>query len=304
MVLSELKASIIGTENGFKLLRFYLSPKSEAPVDRLAWEVAYLFNLFLDNHHRENGLRLLRCYILQAGDMQDDCAFHREDTEIEYAFKAPVVEGGAACHRLQATHKQEKRKDWLSWSANKDAQSPTRSLLLLRQGGTRCLHITPLWTTHVATFASMLRRAGYHMEKRMMQSTVHLLEASLRDRLAGRSPLHHEIAEVDKLLDSSWCGTSLRRDFIRGALLDLLLLALAYGVGVVVLDDNEACRLNRPSARTLVMRVDSTMLNFEPAAILDEEEKSCDLCVDLDPSEFVNESVVWCGPTHLRVAAI
>eukprot|EP00971_Amphidinium_carterae_P352149 6492452-Amphidinium_carterae.1 len=104
MVLSQLKVSIFGAENGFKLLRLYVMPTSGASLERMAWEIAYLFNLYIDNCHRENGLRLLRCYILQAGDMQDDCGFHREDTHIEYAFQAPVEGGGVANAISSLTH--------------------------------------------------------------------------------------------------------------------------------------------------------------------------------------------------------
>eukprot|EP00971_Amphidinium_carterae_P102466 2028532-Amphidinium_carterae.1 len=57
MLLSQPKVSIFGTGNGFKILRIYLLPTSSAPIERMAWELAYLFNLSMDSCHRENGLR-------------------------------------------------------------------------------------------------------------------------------------------------------------------------------------------------------------------------------------------------------
>eukprot|EP00971_Amphidinium_carterae_P024581 484648-Amphidinium_carterae.1 len=314
MVLSQLKVSIFGSENGFKLLRFYLRPIARASVERMAWEVAYLFNLYMDNCQRENGLRLLRCYILQAGDMQDDCEFPRDNTNEEYAFQR-VAEGGGGyvtvCHRTLWMLERNVTVSYMlkplrAWLMQNDVLKHLGGYLPLKicQGGGRILLVAHPSTSHVATFASMMHRLGYRADKHTVQAIVRMLEGSLRERLASCPPLQAELMEVDKLLDGSWCGEALRRDFIRGALLDLLVLASVFKVGVVILDDNENCRMNWPSTRTVVLRVDSSSLVFEPIAILDGNGKVCDLCVDLDLSELLREQVVWCGPTHLQVAAI
>eukprot|EP00971_Amphidinium_carterae_P254436 5051253-Amphidinium_carterae.1 len=287
MVLSQMKVAICGSENGFKLLRFYLQPMSVA-VERMAWEVAYLFNLYMDNRQRENGLRLLRCYILQAGDLQDDCEFPREDGNAEYAFQEVAEGGGNEVAILQ---------DDLNFC---DSDCPLR----LRQGGANNVLVAPSSMSHVASFAGMMHKLGHRSDKYSVQSIIRMLEGSLREHLASAAPLQRELEEVDKLLDINWCGEELRRDFIRGALLDLLVLASVFEVGVVVLDDNENCRMNWPSSRTVVLRVYSISLDFEPIAILDGKGKVCDLCMDLNLPDLLCQHAVWCGPTHLQVAAI
>eukprot|EP00971_Amphidinium_carterae_P347444 6489457-Amphidinium_carterae.2 len=97
---------------------------------------------------------------------------------------------------------------------------------------------------HIAAFRTALRVLNPNCLA--LQDLIYCVERITRQKALASSnnppPLLACIAQVDSLLGDWAVEHPLRRDFIRGALLDLILLAEQHGTGITLIDDKGVSR--------------------------------------------------------------
>eukprot|EP00971_Amphidinium_carterae_P164347 3258077-Amphidinium_carterae.1 len=91
-VLAHYVVAVFGTYRTSKSIKVYGFPHGGATAQQIAVEFAQIFNQCIDSTLRENGLHLVRCYMLDGGDAQDPFLYPREQQDYTYQSNPTIRE--------------------------------------------------------------------------------------------------------------------------------------------------------------------------------------------------------------------
>eukprot|EP00971_Amphidinium_carterae_P117583 2329484-Amphidinium_carterae.2 len=155
---------------------------------------------------------------------------------------------------------------------------------------------------HIHALATALHALDYTALS--VQELVLRLEKAIRDKAAVPNLLFRLLQVVDQNLGSWQQLPPIRRDFIRGDLLDLAILVDLYEVGINVIDEHAVNRLFIPGRTMVCLRLDSQALVFSALAVATDANRLL-AGRDLDPFRPRDTTpIVWCSATHSQVAEL
>eukprot|EP00971_Amphidinium_carterae_P169948 3367380-Amphidinium_carterae.1 len=179
-----------------------------------------------------------------------------------------------------------------SLDEHEHAEAPTSPKLI--EGG----------ANHIAAFRTALR--VLHPDCRSLQELIYCVEELTRKRLSPSSstppPLLTYINKADSLLGDWSQEHPLRRDFIRGAFLDLILLAEYHEAGITLIDDKGVHRLHMVDKAMLCLQLNPVEISYSAIGVC----LACNRIVsasELTPELNVSgDSLQWCSDTQIMVA--
>eukprot|EP00971_Amphidinium_carterae_P200408 3976965-Amphidinium_carterae.2 len=124
---------------------------------------------------------------------------------------------------------------------------------------------------HIDALVSALSAMNIHVS---VTELIEQVELILKDKLQQRAVDGPALLTVLRLVDQqlgAWRNFHfIKRDYIRGALVELALLADALGVGLAVMDEGCMNKLHMPGRNMICLQVDSDSMVFKVVAVTSE----------------------------------
>eukprot|EP00971_Amphidinium_carterae_P191888 3807348-Amphidinium_carterae.1 len=247
--------------------------------------------------------RITRHYDLESPRMQphpvcwwtNESALERLAAENDIAWVRHLITGffpSTASWKQHGRTPERKLSIQSGIDEHEHAETPTSYKLI--EGG----------ANHIAAFRTALR--ALKNDCMSLQELIYCVEELIRRKALPSSnappPRLSYIGKADSLLGDWSLEHPLRRDFIRGAFLDLILLAEHHEAGITLIDDKGIHRLHLADKAMLCLQLDPVEISYSAIGVCLASNRIVSAS-ELKPEQNVSgDSLCWCSDTQIMVA--